>query len=112
MFYYSRNVSVCDVACMQSVNERFFMFDEIETDAIFSMDDNIELITDEVSSHFSYSLHCETLRSHTHGNPGISYRSIDPILPVPSRNAGLVTSIPNYRIEKFRRRLKAYLLTQ
>jgi len=34
---------------MQTVNDRFFIFEEIETDAILSLDEDAQLVSDEVS---------------------------------------------------------------
>jgi len=35
---------------VQSVSDRYFMFDEIETDAVLSLDEDTQLVADEVSS--------------------------------------------------------------
>ena len=34
---------------MQSVNDQYFMFEEIETDAVISLDEDSQLVLDEVS---------------------------------------------------------------
>jgi len=41
------NVYSC-VIYAQTVNDRFFMFEEIETDAILSLDEGAQLVSDEV----------------------------------------------------------------
>jgi len=39
---------------MQSVNDRYLMFEEIETDAVLSLDEDAQLVTDEVSCLLHY----------------------------------------------------------
>jgi len=41
-------VQYTHIVHVQSVNDRFFMFDEIETDAVISLDEDAQLTTDEV----------------------------------------------------------------
>jgi len=36
------------VVFAQTVNDRFFMFEEIETDAVLSLDEDAPLVSDEV----------------------------------------------------------------
>ena len=45
---YYINIDV--ILCHQSVNARFYPYSEIETDAVFNLDEDVLLTTDEVCS--------------------------------------------------------------
>jgi len=46
--------SECVVGDVQSINDRFFVFEEIETDAVLSLDEDAQLLTDEVGHSLNY----------------------------------------------------------
>jgi glucuronyl/N-acetylglucosaminyl transferase EXT1 len=48
---HSTLVSVL-IACLQSISQRFFPFEEISTDAVLSLDEDVFLVADEVDFAF------------------------------------------------------------